>query len=111
MYLSNSSVNFFYNDRIFGRERKFFETSARYISSSGCSHLEAVVSPRAELHHARLLVEGKIFDVDLAGRLVNRRRLPLDPTRVVQCRLRRQRHLKITVGAVEKRNPSLSART
>lgn len=67
----------------------------------GGSHLEAVVSPRAELHHARLFVERKIFDVDLAGRLVNRRRLPLDPTRVVQSRLRRQRHLEIAVGAVE----------
>lgn len=69
----------------------------------GDSHLEAVVSPRAEFHHARLLVEGKIFDVDLAGRLINRRRLPLDPTRIVEGRLRRQRHLEVTVGAVKRK--------
>jgi len=67
------------------------------------SHLEAVISPRAEFHHARLFVEGKIFDIDLAGRLINRRRLPLDPAREVEGRLRRQRHLEVTVGAVERK--------
>ena len=63
-------------------------------------YLEAVVGPGAELHDARLLVEGEVFYVDLAGRLVYRRWLPLDPPCVIQRRLRRQRHLEITVGAV-----------
>lgn len=83
------------------KEKKifFFPKHPRRISD--CSHLEAVVSPRAEFHYARLLVERKIFDVNLAGRLINRRRFPLDSTRVVESCLRRQRHLEITVGAVE----------
>ena len=65
------------------------------------SHLETVISPRAKFHHARLFIKGKIFDVDFAGRLINSWWLPVDPARIVESRLRRQRHLKVTVGAVE----------
>lgn len=64
------------------------------------AYLEAVVSPRAELHDARLLVERKVFYVDLARGLVYGRWLPFDPPRVIQRRLRCQRHLEITVGTI-----------
>ena len=61
--------------------------------------LVAVVGPRAELEHARLLVKGEVFDVDLATRFVDGRRSPLDQPVVVHGRLGRQRHLEIAVGA------------
>lgn len=62
-------------------------------------HLEAVVRPRAELEDARLLVEGEVLDVDLAARLVNGRRFPLDQAAVVHRCLGGQRHLEVPVGA------------
>jgi len=63
------------------------------------THLKAVVGPAAELHHAGLLVEGKVLHVDLAGALVNGRRSPLDASRVIQRGLGGQGHLKVAVGA------------
>lgn len=63
-------------------------------------YLEAVVSPRAKLHDARLLVERKVFYVDLTRGFVYGRWLPFDPPCVIQRRLRCQRYLEITVGAV-----------
>lgn len=64
------------------------------------SYLEAIVSPRAKFHDARLLIEGEIFHVYLAGGLVDGGRTPLHAARVVQRRLCRQCHLEITVGTV-----------
>jgi hypothetical protein len=66
----------------------------------GVSNLKAVVRPGAELHDAGLLFEGEVLDVDLAGRLVDGGRPPLHAARVVQRRLRRQRHLEVAVRAV-----------
>lgn len=89
------------------RKEIFFFFSLETLSNrQAAAYLEAVVSPRAELHYACLFVERKIFDVDLAGRLINRRRLPFDSTRVIKSRLRRQRYLEVTVGAVQTRNRS-----
>ena len=66
-------------------------------------YLESVVGPAAELHDAGLLVEGKVLDVHLATRVVDRRRLPLHFPRRHQRRLRRKGHLEIAVGAARKR--------
>ena len=63
------------------------------------THLVAVVGPAAELHVAVLLVEGEPLDVDLAGGLVDGRRLPVHLARVPQRRLRHQRHLVLAVRA------------
>ena len=62
-------------------------------------HLETVVRPTTEFQDARLLVEGEVLDVDLAARLVNGGRLPLDQAAVVHGRLRGQRHLEVPVRA------------
>ena len=64
--------------------------------------LVAVVSPASEFHVAALLVEGEPLDVDLAGRLVNGRRLPDDLSGVVEAGLGHQGHLVLSVGAEEK---------
>ncbi len=63
------------------------------------SDLETVVRPAAKLHDARLLIEGEVLDVDDAGGLVDGGRLPLHQAVVPQCRLGRQSHLKVAVGA------------
>lgn len=63
------------------------------------AHLKSIVCPAAELHDAGLLVEGKVFHVDFAGALVNRRRSPLDASCVIQRGLGGQRHLEIAIGA------------
>lgn len=39
-------------------------------------YLEAVVRPRTELHETRLLIEGKVSDVNLAGGFENCRWCP-----------------------------------
>lgn len=77
-----------------------WEVQLRFCDAA---HLKTVVGPRAEFHNARLLIEGEVLDVDLAGRFVNGGRAPLDATRVVERRLRRQRHLEIAVGAADTR--------
>lgn len=64
-------------------------------------HLKTIVGPRAELHNARLLVEWEVFNIDFARRFVNGGRAPLDAARVVERRLRRQRHLEVAVGAAD----------
>lgn len=65
----------------------------------GLVYLEAVVGPRTELEYAGLLVEGEVLDVDFAGGLVYRRRLPLDQALVVDGGLRGQGHLEVSVRA------------
>lgn len=65
-----------------------------------CTHLEAVVGPGAELHHARLLVEGEKLHIDLTRRLVDRWGLPLHQAVVVESGLGGECHLEVTVGAV-----------
>jgi hypothetical protein len=62
-------------------------------------HLKPVVGPAAKLHDAGLLVEGKVLDVHLARRVVDRGRLPLHLARGHQGCLRRKGHLKVAVGA------------
>ena len=63
------------------------------------THHVTVVGPRAELHEALLLVEREKFDIDLAGGLVDGRRVPRDFSRKVQYGLGHDRDLVIAVGA------------
>ena len=46
-----------------------------------------------------MLVERKVLDVDLAGRLVDGRGLPLHQAVEPERRLRRESHLEVAVGA------------
>ena len=62
-------------------------------------YLVAVECPRSELHVAALLVEREVLDVDGAGTLVDRRRLPANAAVREQRRLRHQRHLVAPVRA------------
>ena len=64
------------------------------------SHLKAVVSPAAELHHTGLLVEGEILHVHLAGAVVDGGGFPLHQALAVQGRLGCQSHLEVSVSAV-----------
>ena len=73
-------------------------SSQSWIFLGGETHLESVVSPAAELHDARLLVEGEVLDVHLARRVIDGRRTPLDQPRVEQGRLGGQGHLEVAVG-------------
>lgn len=61
------------------------------------TYLKAVVSPATELQHTRLLVKREILNINLAGRLVNGRRLPLDQALVVDGGLGGKSHLKVAV--------------
>ena len=63
------------------------------------THLKPVIGPRAELHDTGLLVEGEILDVDLAGRLVDGRGLPLYKAVPPQGGLGGKGHFKIAIGA------------
>jgi len=61
-------------------------------------YLRSVVSPRAEFHVARLLVEREVLDVDLAEGFVNGRRFPLDGAVVAQDGFGHDGHFVITIG-------------
>ncbi len=63
------------------------------------ANLKTIVCPGPEFHDTGLLVEGKVFDVDLARRLVNGWRLPLHQTVPPKGSLRSQGHLEIAIGA------------
>jgi hypothetical protein len=63
--------------------------------------LISVVSPRAELHEAGLLVEGEVPDVNLAGRFKNGRRGPQDLPRVPQHSFGHRRNDIFPVSAVK----------
>lgn len=71
------------------------------LMDNDITDLKSVVGPGAKLHYAGLLVEGEVLDVDLAGGLVDGGRAPLHAPRIVQSRLRRQRHLKVAVRAAQ----------
>lgn len=68
------------------------------------SYLKTVVRPTTKLEDARLLVERKVFDVDLARALVNGGWLPLDEPLMVDGGLCGQGHLEIAVRAVRQPN-------
>lgn len=63
------------------------------------TNLKTIVSPATKFEYASLLIEGKIFDVDLARRFVDRRRFPFDQTLVVDGRFGCQCHFEVTIGA------------
>lgn len=63
-----------------------------------------VVSPRTKLHKTSLLVEGKIFHVDLAKWFIDCRWLPHDLPRMMQNRLSHNGYLIITIGTENKKN-------
>lgn len=65
------------------------------------AYLKAIIRPGAKFHDAGLLIKGEVLDVDLAGRLVNRWRLPVDSTGIVESGFRRQGYLEIAIGAVD----------
>lgn len=91
----------FFETSFLRREKEFFHHKKETKTwKEMVYYLEAVVSPRAKLHDARLLVERKVFYVDLARGFVYGRWLPFDPPCVIQRRLRCQRYLEITVSAV-----------
>ena len=46
------------------------------VDISKRTNLEAIVSPAPEFHDTCLLIEGKIFYINLTRRLINGRRLP-----------------------------------
>jgi len=62
-------------------------------------YLEAVIGPRTELEDAGLFVEWEVLHVDLAGRFIYGRRLPLDQSLMVDRGLRGQGHLEVAVRA------------
>ena len=72
-----------------------------------CTYLESVVGPAAKLHDARLLVKGEVLDIHLARRVVDCGRLPLDLARRHEGRLRRQRDLKVAIGARRKKGQTV----
>ena len=63
------------------------------------THLKPVIGPGPEFHDTGLLVEGEILDVDLAGRLVDGRGLPLYKAVPPQGGLGGKGHFKIAIGA------------
>lgn len=63
------------------------------------SYLKAVIGPRSELHETRLLIEGEVSHVDLAGRLKNSRRCPENLSGVMKNRLRHGRYTIFAIGA------------
>jgi hypothetical protein len=65
-------------------------------------YLVAIICPRAELHVTVLLVEGEPLHVDLAGGLVDRRRLPNHLASVTQAGFGHQGHLVLPVGTKNK---------
>jgi hypothetical protein len=54
----------------------------------GGTDLKPIIGPRTKLHDTGLLVEGKVFDVNLTGGLVDGGRFPLHQPVVPQRRLR-----------------------
>jgi hypothetical protein len=83
-----------------------FTAAKRAWPSRRRTHLKPVIGPGPEFHDTCLLVEGKVLNVDLTGRLVNGGRLPLYQPVPPQGGLRGQGHFKITIGA-ERANPGL----
>ncbi len=64
----------------------------------GETNLKPIIGPRPKLHDTRLLVERKVFDINLTGRLVDGGRFPLHQSVVPQGRLCGQCHLKVPVS-------------
>ena len=61
-------------------------------------YLKSIISPASKLHDASLLIERKILNIHLTGRMVDGWRLPFNQTIVVKSCLCSERHLKITVS-------------
>lgn len=85
-----------------GRFKMFYFNYANYL------YLSTVVRPRAEFHDARLLIERKVFHVDLAGRFVNGRWFPEYLAGILQRGFCHQRHLVIPVRAAETEDAGIS---
>lgn len=62
-------------------------------------YLKTIIGPRTKLEHTGLLVKWEVLDVDFARGLINRRWLPLDQSLMVDCGLRGQGHLEVSVRA------------
>ena len=58
-----------------------------------------VICPGPELHETFLLVKGEELDINLAGRLVNSRRVPSNSSRIVKNRFCHDGYLIIAVSA------------
>ena len=70
----------------------------RRDAHAGSTHLKPIIGPGTEFHDTCLFVEGKIFDVNLTGRLVNCRRLPLHQPVPPEGGLGGEGHLKVSIG-------------
>lgn len=80
--------------------KKFVEDVSVFYSPQhppATTYLKAIISPAAELQHARLFVKGKVLDIDLAGGLVNGGRFPFDQALGIDGRLGGQSHLEIAI--------------
>lgn len=75
------------------------ETGLNDLTATMRIYLEAVIGPRTKLEDAGLLIEWEVLHVDLAGRLIYGRRLPLDQSLMVDGGLRGQGHLEVAVRA------------
>ena len=75
------------------------QNNPKKAKTDSSPNLKPIIGPGPKLHDTGLFVEGKILDVDLAGRFVDGRGLPLHQPVVPQGRLRCQCYLKITVRA------------
>ncbi len=62
------------------------------------THLKPIIGPGSEFHDTRLFVEGKVFDVNLTGRLVNCRWFPFHQTVPPEGGLGGEGHLKVSIG-------------
>lgn len=65
---------------------------------TGSTHLKPIIGPGSEFHDTRLFVEGKVFDVNLTGRLVNCRWFPFHQTVPPEGGLGGEGHLKVSIG-------------
>ena len=83
---------------------KWVNVEDEVMNDEVVNYLKTIVSPAAELHDASLLVERKVLDVHLAGRVVDGRRLPLHFARGHQGGLCGQRDLEVAVGAERRRD-------
>ncbi len=66
------------------------------------SHLVSIEGPGAELHLTVLLVEGEVFDVDTARRLVDGRGDPQHLPGIVDHNVRLVRHLVLAISTASK---------
>lgn len=70
-----------------------------WVCLCDCTYHVTVVCPRTELHEARLLIEGKVLDVDFTEGFVDGGRFPNDFARMMKNRFGHYCHFVVAIGA------------